>query len=211
MARMEGRAPVIHLVILLSITVWPSLGKTHKHPTPTYFHRQNPDGSLVDRSSPLYNNVFETRFLETVSALDGGTASLSIHPFKDLESGEDTTVVWKNVIKPSRDDWIGLYCPRNDTAIRAVDYFYVTESSYGESWRDGHGSKTVKLFNLRSDCELRYYRRVDGGEYTALVARSDVITFKGGSDLPHHGHLSLTNDPSQMRIMWISGNGKAEL
>lgn len=194
---------------LLAMNVWPCLCKTHQHPTPTYFHRKDSDGGLVDRSSPLYNDVFETKFIETTSYLDQNTASLFVHPFNDLENGEDVTVVWKNVIKPSRKDWVGLYCPRNDTPMKALDYFFVTESFEKESWRHGYGSKAVKLFNLRSDCEFRYYRSVDGiGEYTALVARSNLITFQGGADLPHHGHLSLANDASQMRIMWISGNGK---
>ena len=191
--------------IFLATVCRPCLAKTHKHPTPTYFHRKHPDGTLVDRSNPQFNDVFKTKLIETISSLDKHTASLVIHPFKDLENGEDATVIWKNVIKPSANDWIGLYCPQNDTASRALDYFFVTDS---ESWQHGHGSRTVKLFNLRTECELRYYRSVGGGEYTALVATSDLITFKGGADLPHHGHLSLTNDPSQMRVMWISGNSK---
>jgi len=79
----------------------------------------------------------------------------------------------------------------------------------GQFWLEGYGSRTVKLFNLRTECEFRYYRNEVGGEYTALVARSNLVTFKGGPDQPQHGHLSLTNDPSQMRVMWISGNGDA--
>ena len=192
--------------MLLVLIVNNCHAKTHKHPTPTYFHRKNPDGTLVDRASSSYDDVFRTKFIETISDLDHSTASLLVHPFSDVENGEDTTVTWKNVIKPSPKDWIGLYCPHNDTAKRALDYFFVTDS--GKSWQYGYGSKTVKLFNMRAECEFRYYRNTGGGEYTALVATSDLITFKGGFDQPLHGHLSLTNDPSQMRVMWISGNGK---
>ena len=192
--------------IFLAVFIQSCLAKTHKHPTPTYFHRHNQDGTLVDRSSPSYDEVFETKFVETISSLDQNTASLSVSTSKDIENGEDVTVTWKNVVKPSAKDWVGLYCPQNDTARKALDYFFVTDA--GQFWLEGYGSRTVKLFNLRTECEFRYYRNEVGGEYTALVARSNLVTFKGGPDQPQHGHLSLTNDPSQMRVMWISGNGK---
>ena len=191
--------------ILLALVVQFCHAKTHKHPTPTYFHRHNPDGTLVDRSSSSYDDVFRTNFLETISSLDQSTASIFVYPFKEISSGEDITVTWKSVVNPSSEDWIGLYCPQNDTATRALDYFFVTDSK--ESWQQGYGKRTVKLFNMRSECELRYYRSVGSREYTALVAKSNLVTFRGGSGQPQHGHLSLTNDPSQMRVMWISGNG----
>ena len=190
----------------LAIILQPCLANTHKHPTPTYFHRWNHDGTLVDRSSQSYEAVFRTEFIEKISSLDQSTASLFAHPFRSVENGEDTTVMWKNVVKPSAKDWVGLYCPHNDTAKKALDYFFVSDA--GESWQSGYGSRTVKLFNLRTECEFRYYRSEGGREYTALVAKSNLVTFKGGRDQPQHGHLSLTNDPSQMRVMWISGNGK---
>ena len=182
--------------------------KSHTHPIPTYFHRHNADGSLTDRSDPSYNAVFDAKFLETISPLDASTSILTVHPNNDVENGEEVTVTWKNIIKPSAKDWIGLYCPHNDTATQALDYFYVTDAHEKETWKKGFGDRAIRLYNMRNHCEMRYYRNVDGGDYAALVTKSELIRFKGGADLPMHGHLSLTNDPSQMRVMWISGNGK---
>jgi len=42
-----------------------------------------------------------------------------------------------------------------------------------------------------------------------LVVRSPILLFKGGSDIPLQGHLALTGDPTEMRIMWVSGTGRS--
>ena len=62
--------------------------------------------------------------------------------------------------------------------------------------------RQVTVFNMRTSCEFRYYQ-----ERSIHVATSNVLEFKGGVYAPLHGHLTLTGDPTQMRVMWVSGTG----
>ncbi len=197
---------MLFVVLLGLLNLGNVFGKVHKHPTPTYFHRKNPDGSMTNRADSSFEDVFRTKFLDEISPEDV-SSQVIVDPSQDVDNGAKITVSWKYISKPSAKDWIGFYCPRDDLAARALDYFFVSEFEE-ETWQQGYGSRTVAVFNMRSDCEFRYYRYLVGGLYTALVARSNQLTFKGGADLPMHGHLSLTSDPSQMRVMWISGTGK---
>ena len=65
----------------------------------------------------------------------------------------------------------------------------------------GCGWYTVVVYNTRTTCEFRYYQ-----ESYIHVATRNELTFKGGSYAPLHiGH---TGDPTQMRVMWVSGTGK---
>ena len=183
--------------------------KKHMHPVPTYFHRFDLNGNLVDRSKPLYNKVFKTKFIDEISPLDSARAQLIVSP-TEAQNGEEVRVTWSRIVAPNADDWIGFYCPENATASRPLDYFHVTEAEK-DIWSKGQGSKIVTAFNMRKRCEFRYYRRVSGGLYTALAVRSNILAFKGGASMPNHGHIELTGDPTQIRVMWISGTSKYDM
>ena len=58
------------------------------------------------------------------------------------------------------------------------------------------------MYNMRTSCEFRYYHK----SYIH-IATSNVLKFKGGIYAPLQGHLALTGDPTQMRVMWVSGTG----
>ena len=204
---METNYLLCCLFVIGNLQIVYAKSSKHKHPIPTYFHRRNPDGSLISRADPSYGDIFMTNFINSVSSLDQATGSISVDPHNDVENGANVAVTWKNIVKPEAKDWIGLYCPHNDSAAHPLDYFFVTNSETA-TWHQGYGSKNVRVFNMRNECEFRYYRYVDGGVYTALAARSQLLTFLGRSSQPMHGHLSITNDPSQMRVMWISGTGE---
>eukprot|EP00794_Sanderia_malayensis_P005468 gene5468-6151_t len=205
---MDIQCTVLCIALFVGTLLNPGCSKSHTLPIPTYFRRTDSDGLTIGRADPEYEDVFKTKFLENRSHLDMTTSELYVNPHAEVDNGARVTVSWKNVVMPSAKDWIGFYCPHNDSASNPLDYFFVTDGSSSSSlssWKSGFGSKTVSVFNMRNDCEFRYYRYVYGGIYTALVARSNLLQFKGRSDQPMHGHISVTGDPSQMRVMWISG------
>ena len=171
--------------------------------TPTYFHRKHPDGSEVDRNDEegffagLDCEVVERRGTSILKS------KISIDPSRPLENGEKVTLSWKIKGPVSYKDIIGIYCPKEGGIEKALDYFY---SSVSPTWQQGYGSFNVKVFNLRSDCEFRYYAKQ--GKECTLMAKSSVLQFKGGHGIPLQAHIALGNDASQMRIMWVSGSGK---
>ena len=199
------RTSVLFSLVCIMVII-PCDMKRHTHPVPTYFHRLDANGNVIDRSKHVYNQVFSTKFINKISPLDSATADLSVN-LSEVGNGEKVKVTWSGIAAPNATDWIGFYCPVNETASKPLDYFHVTEAERG-TWHKGKGSKTVTVYNLRMDCEFRYYRKAVGELYTALVVRSNVLKFKGGASAPIHGHIELTGDPTQMRVMWISGTGR---
>ncbi|KAJ7392369.1 hypothetical protein OS493_012029 [Desmophyllum pertusum] len=87
--------------------------------------------------------------------------------------------------------------PENDQSDHYLDYFYVTESA---SYASEYGWNQVAVYNMRTSCQFRYYQK----SYIH-VSTSNLLEFKGGIDVPLQGHIALTGDPSQMRVMWVSG------
>ena len=165
------------------------------HAVPTYFKRINPDGTVVDAGDPQTRVKFTYPIREYLTP----DASLKVNPSL-VENGAAVNVSWSGISLPSETDFIAFYCPANDEADHYLDYFYVTDSA---SYASGYGWKQVTVYNMRTNCEFRYYQK----SYVH-VATSNSLQFKGGIDAPLQGHIALTGDPSQMRVMWVSGSGK---
>ena len=128
-------------------------------------------------------------------------ASLKTEP-QTVANGGKVTVSWTDVSNPSLQkpyDWVGLYCPAMADARAYFDYAFVNESP---TYAEGFGSVEFTLYNVRTDCEFRYYRN---DTYDELVAVSNRVTFEGGKHIPLQGHLALTGDSTQMRISWTTG------
>ena len=64
----------------------------------------------------------------------------------------------------------------------------------------------MTVYNMRVPCEFRYYKYK--GEHAQLVVKSNVVRFSGGSSTPLQGHLSLAGNPTEMKVMWMSGSGE---
>ena len=119
-----------------------------------------------------------------------------------VANGGKVTVSWSHVSSPSLQkpyDWVGLYCPSTADPQAYLDYSFVDESP---TYTLGYGSVHFTLYNLRTDCEFRYYRN---DTYNALMAVSNTVNFKGGRSAPLQGHLALTGNPTQMRVSWTTG------
>lgn len=168
--------------------------KTH-HAVPTYFKRINRDGSVVNADNPQTRITFAHPIREHFTP----NATLKVSPSL-VENGAAVNVSWSGVTQPSNMDFIAFYCPENDQPEHYLDYFYVTDSA---SYASGYGWRKVNVYNMRTKCEFRYYQ-----PSYIHVATSNLLQFKGGIYVPLQGHIALTGDPSQMRVMWVSGTGK---
>ncbi|KAK3740335.1 hypothetical protein QZH41_009414, partial [Actinostola sp. cb2023] len=174
---------------------------------PTYFSRTNPDGSLVDIQSPDYRlriELFtEKEFPSKIKGNEVDEARktyLRVDP-ETVENGGPVEVSWQSNTNSSKTDFIALYCPPEDKHSDYLDYLFLNETI--STFISGKGRFKVNLFNMRVDCELRYFH--SDGHHAYLGARSNVVRFKGGAVEPLQGHLALTGKPSEMRVMWTSG------
>lgn len=189
-------------IILCALLFWPSIaaGKKHPHAVPTYFHRKYHDGSFIDRRNDQeFKKIFVKQYKNYVPKEASGSV-IEVTPPLLFGTKQSVTVSWSITIKASLFDWIGLYCPKEDPIADVLDYFFVTES---HEWFSGHGQHEVTIFNIRINCEFRYYHF----EKEHLIAVSKPILFNNGEDMPMHGHIAMTNAPGQMRVMWVSKTG----
>jgi len=169
---------------------------------PTYFLRVHSNGSYVDQNHPSTRLTFLENARQVPTKIADPEATLKVSSSL-ITNGELVTVSWSGVSSPNENDVIVLYCPPDDKPSRYLDYIHVKDYP---TYKMGYGSFQVCLYNMRSDCQFRYYR-----PGTVLVTLSNVVSFHGGPEEPLQGHLALTSNPSEMRVMWISGASKYEL
>ena len=123
-----------------------------------------------------------------------------------IDNGGSVTLDWANVPDPSQrhtgnSDWIALFCPSSAPSNQFIDFWPVSDliTYYSNSRR---GRANFVLYNVRTDCQFRYFTN---DTYVELVAVSNMVTFIDGAEAPLHGHLALTGDASEMRVQWTSG------
>ena len=189
----------VTLAVLLQLLWFASLNCKHDHPIPTYFGRVHPNGTIVDAKNP--ENRLKLNFSPKPTVLDPG-AVLKVSPSYEIDNGQTVNVAWYGVSSPNAKDVVILYCPPNADPDHYLDFIQVSSV---DTYAKGYGEFDVRLWNLRKECQFGYYRN---DNYTLLVAKSDVLTFKGGAEIPLQGHLALTGNPTEMRVMWVSGSSK---
>lgn len=192
------------LISVQSLPTKPHKKGGHAHTVPTYFRRQDSKGHLISRHGPDYGKLISKPVKEDILDFDLNNAVLKVKPFI-VKNGDEVTVQWSGVSNPNQKDWIAIVCPHYDKIDRKLDHFFVDESP---SWMFGHGTHKVHVFNLRNDCEFRYFRNAG---HSRLVARSNKIAFEFGADAPLQGRIAVTGDATQMRIMWTAAKCKFRL
>ena len=121
-----------------------------------------------------------------------------------VENGGSVTLEWRNIPDPNRhtrnSDWIALFCPSSAPSNKYIDLWPVSDliAHYPSS----HGRSNFVLFNVRTDCDFRYFTN---DTYVELIAVSNKVNFVDGAEAPLHGHLALTRDASEMRVQWTTG------
>ncbi|GAB9468692.1 Inactive purple acid phosphatase 9 [Globisporangium polare] len=104
---------------------------------------------------------------------------------------------------PTAKDWIGVFCV-DDERIGLPDSEYI-------DWKWTSGSRTGtlefgQLVNMRCAWQFRFFTQVRDATYMR-VGDSNWVQFTKGPNEPLHVHVSMTgNEPSEMRVMWVSAS-----
>ncbi len=130
-------------------------------------------------------------------------ASLKIDPSM-VKNSQYVSVTWNGVENATAKDIIALYCPEDAKDNEYIDYFNADVSS---TYNQGKGEYSVQLTNFRTNCEMRYFRNISKAKQE-LVTKSNIVMFEGGPEQPLQIHLALTGNPTEMRVMWVSGTGE---
>ena len=136
-------------------------------------------------------------YFDVAKVTDG--AVLEVKPKANVVNGGFVSVSWRGIKNPTKDDWLGFYCPKNDSDTHKIHKLNPS------NWSAGHGTWKLDVYNMRSECEFRYFGVQNG---TARMAvRSQPLTFENGDKAPLQGHIALTGNPTEMRVMWTSSKG----
>ena len=134
-------------------------------------------------------------------------AVMHVTPNANIINGDFVNVSWSGIEKTTKDDWLGYYCPTNDSDIHSISRFYPGDPNQRSAdWSAGRGTWKLDVYNMRTQCEFRYFRLQNGKRHT--VVRSKPLTFKNGDEAPLQGHIALTANPTEMRVKWTSSKGK---
>ncbi|VFQ64511.1 unnamed protein product [Cuscuta campestris] len=143
---------------------------------------------------------------------------ISVSPKTLVKSGDSVTIRWSGDDSPSKLDWIGIYSPATSSHDDFIGYVFLSSSP---GWENGSGSISIPLVNLRSTYQFRIFRwnesEIDDARTDAdhnplpgtgrVAAVSEKVGFEPGRG-PEQVHLSLTGRDGEMRVMFVTGDGK---
>ena len=192
-------AVISYVIVVLDVLV--CITAKHYHPIPTYFQRLDEHGNLIDRASPDFNAEIESKpRINRISREDAASIRLETWPVA-VKNGEKLTIIWTGVKNPQPKDYIAHYCPYYDDDNHYLDYVTVKDVP---GWENGTGHYDLTVYNMRETCIFKFYR--EKNESYVLAAISNKVYFAdGGPYAPLQGHIAMTNVPTEMRVMWTSG------
>ncbi|KAL0363870.1 UNVERIFIED_CONTAM: putative inactive purple acid phosphatase 9 [Sesamum angustifolium] len=146
--------------------------------------------------------------------------SISLSSRSIPKSGDPITIRWSGVDSPSQLDWLGIYSPANSSHPDFIGYVFLSKSP---EWKSGSGSIRIPLINLRSDYQFRIFhwkeseinpKKQDHDHNPLprtkhLLAESETVVFEPGRG-PEQVHLALTGQAGEMRVMFVTHDGKRE-
>ncbi|XP_016510441.1 putative inactive purple acid phosphatase 2 [Nicotiana tabacum] len=144
--------------------------------------------------------------------------SISVTPKTLSKSGGFITIQWAGIQSPSKLDWLGIYSPPTSSHDEFIGYLFLSSSP---EWESGSGSISIPLVNLRSGYQFRIFRWTESEVLPELVdhdhnplpqtnhllAESEEIGFESGRG-PEQVHLALTGREDEMRVMFVTPDGK---
>eukprot|EP01118_Nematostelium_gracile_P011152 TRINITY_DN391_c0_g1_i1.p1 TRINITY_DN391_c0_g1~~TRINITY_DN391_c0_g1_i1.p1 ORF type:complete len:546 (-),score=112.39 TRINITY_DN391_c0_g1_i1:21-1658(-) len=117
-----------------------------------------------------------------------------------IEDVENITVSWSGITNPTSNDWIGLFSPTNSDDEGFIGYL---SSNQSVGWQSGTGSVVFELMNMRQPYQFRYIRENITTGANITLATSNFVNVS--ADVPMQIHLQFTEDPMEMRVMWVQG------
>ncbi|KAL1551110.1 putative inactive purple acid phosphatase 9 [Salvia divinorum] len=156
--------------------------------------------------------------LSLLAAQSSSKVSISVAPRSVSKSGDPVTIRWSGLDSPSPLDWLGIYTPPNSAHRHFIGYIFLSSSP---GWQSGSGSITIPLVNMRSDYQFRIFHWTESEispdktdhdhnplpRTKHLLAQSDPVSFEPGRG-PEQVHLALTDGDGEMRVMFVTHDGK---
>ncbi|CAI9096491.1 OLC1v1032653C1 [Oldenlandia corymbosa var. corymbosa] len=145
--------------------------------------------------------------------------TISVTPKTLSKSGDPVHIQWSGVESPSRLDWLGIYSPSTSPNDHFIGYIFLSSLA---GWESGSGTVSIPLVNLRSDYQFRIFRWTESEMMNAtsfdqdhnplpgtehMLVASEEIGFQPGMG-PEHVHLALTGRLHEMRVMFVTPDGK---
>ncbi|RZC77569.1 hypothetical protein C5167_001739 [Papaver somniferum] len=172
------------------------------------------------RSMSLFFFFFICLFIiSTVqSANSSSSVSITYTPKTLAKSGDSVNIQWNGIESPSDLDWLGIYSPPNSSHNKWIGYVFLSSC---KNWKSGSCSIDLPLVNLRSNYEFRIFRwtedevdkeKVDHDHNPLpgtkhLLGKSEELGFETGNG-PQQIHLAFTDNEDEMRVMFITEDGK---
>ncbi|KAI3846431.1 hypothetical protein MKX03_001881 [Papaver bracteatum] len=152
------------------------------------------------------------------SANSSSSVSITYTPKTLAKSGDSVNIQWNGIESPSDLDWLGIYSPPNSSHNKWIGYVFLSSC---KNWKSGSCSIDLPLVNLRSNYEFRIFRwtddEVDKEKYDHdhnplpgtkhLLGKSEELGFEIGNG-PQQIHLAFTDNEDEMRVMFITEDGK---
>ncbi|KAJ4961002.1 hypothetical protein NE237_020912 [Protea cynaroides] len=149
------------------------------------------------------------------------SVSISLGPNTLTKSGDSVRVQWTGIHSPSDLDWLGIYSPPDSSDENYIGYVFLSSCN---NWQSGSCSVDLPLVNLRSPYQFRIFRwthdeverykhhhqhkPLPGTKH--LLAKSKLLSFESGHG-PEQIHLAFTDKDDEMRVMFITADGKKNL
>ncbi|RZC82995.1 hypothetical protein C5167_045782 [Papaver somniferum] len=172
------------------------------------------------RSMSLFFIFFVCLFIiSTVqSANSSSPVSITYTPKTLAKSGDSVNIQWSGIESPSDLDWLGIYSPPNSSHNKWIGYVFLSSC---KNWKSGSCSIDLPLVNLRSNYEFRIFRWTDDEvdkekvdhDHNPLpgtkhfLGKSEELGLEIGNG-PQQIHLAFTDNEDEMRVMFITGDGK---
>ncbi|GMP93858.1 hypothetical protein CsSME_00043523 [Camellia sinensis var. sinensis] len=170
---------------------------------------------------PVTSSIILSLLLSLLFTPSASEVSISVSPQTLSKSGDPVKIQWSGVDSPSKLDWLGIYSPPNSSSSDFIGYLFLSTSP---TWQSGSGSTTIPLVNLRSNYHFRIFRWTEseinpkrrdhdnnplpGTKH--LLAQSAELGFEPGRG-PEQVHLAFTGREDEMRVMFVSQDGKEML
>ncbi|XP_010258129.1 PREDICTED: probable inactive purple acid phosphatase 2 [Nelumbo nucifera] len=144
--------------------------------------------------------------------------SIFLNPSILSKPGDSVRIQWTGVGSPSSLDWLGIYSPPDSPDDNFIGYVFLSSCN---NWQSGSCFVDLPLVNLRSNYQFRIFRwtedevdrsRLDHDHNPLpgtkhLLAKSEELGFETGRG-PEQIHLSFTTKVDEMRVMFVTADGK---
>lgn len=120
---------------------------------------------------------------------------ISIQPSLLYTESETFSIKWSGVHSASVTDYIALF--DYPTPVNRLPWAIYNNTNGASS-----GALTVDLLNWRVGYQFVYFQATSSGSFLPLAVSNPVIVNKM---YPTQVHLALTEQPSSMRVMWVTG------